>query len=283
MIAKARIRALLAAFAAAGSVSPLAAAFGIGLQPASVEVEADPGARTRQVVTLANTDHDKPISLSLSLMDWTLDPQGGIELSPAASSADSAAAWARVNASTVTLGPGQSKQVRIDLAVPEDLARTGGYRFALLASSVLPDGSGGWKKHQTASLFYLTAGEAESRPGITGSRLAVTAKGAPAIGLDLTNPGSAHARLEGTIEIRTQSDEDPTQTMTISDLVVLNGGSREIILPLDAALPANPVIDVYLTNAFAPQARGETEALPPYRVETELEVSALTGPAGGLD
>lgn len=259
----------------------MACASEIGLQPASVEAEIDPGARARQVVTLTNGQGDRPVSVSLSLADWTMDEDGAIAFSAAGETDASAAGWARFGAPTVTLAPGQSKQVMIDLAPPMDLPRSGDYRFALVATTVVKDPAGSWTKQQIASLFCFTAGVAASHPAITGGRLTVTAGGEPAIGLDFSNPGNAHAHLQGVIEI--SGDDGAVVSLPIRDLVVPDGGTRRVLAPVGQALPANPVIDVRLDNVFAPQMENETQTLAPYRVETETQVSSLSGPVGGQD
>ena len=69
MSAKTGIRLVLVALLAAGSAVPVAFTQEIGLQPASVELEIAPGARTRQIVTLANKDRSRPVSGSLSFQN----------------------------------------------------------------------------------------------------------------------------------------------------------------------------------------------------------------------
>lgn len=255
----------------------------IGLQPASVELELDPGQPMRQVVTVANLDPAHPVSVSLALADWAYDEDGAPFFTPAGESETSAAAWTRYRAPTVSLAPGQSKQVVINLSTPDQLARTGDYRVALLASSVTKDEAGRWQKHRIASLFSLTAGKASSRPKIMASRLTVTTDGNPAIGLDLANTGNAHARLEGVIEIR--SGAEIVQTQKLGEVIVPEKGTRSLIVPLDQTLPADADIQVRLTNLFAPQTTRGEKALPVQKVKTEAEteVADLSIPVGGLN
>lgn len=281
MPAKTGFRIALMAFLAVGSAFSMAEAQGIGLQPASVEMEVDAGARMRKVVTLANVDLEKPVSVSLSLADWTQDEAGTLRLGAMEDTGASAVDWIRFSPMTVSLAPGQTKQVVLDLAAPKGLARTGDYRFALVAATVVKDPAGAWKKQQTASLFYLTAGEAASRPRITASRLTVSADGQPAVGLDFSNTGNAHARLQGTIEI--SGDGGEAFTVPVGEIVVLDGATRSVIVPLGRALPANPVIDVRLENVFAPQKDDERQALKPHRVITETKVADLAVPVAGQD
>lgn len=277
------LRSLLLAALAAGLAAPIAGAFGIGLQPTTVEMEVEPGDRKRQVINLANVHTEKTISLTLGLADWSLDEAGQIQLAPPGEADDSAADWVRFSPAFVTLKPGQAQQIVVDMATPSRLNRSGDFRFALLASTVLPEERGGqsgvWKKYQIASLFYLTAGDAESLPAIVDSGITVTPDGAQAIELRLENTGNAHARLEGAVDIRTAGGE--TTSLPIANLVVLNGAARSHTLPLEGPLPADATVQVRLDNIFAPQMKGATEKLPAHKVKTEIRrAEAVQGETG---
>ncbi len=290
MAISSRARLALSALLFAGIAAPVAAAFGIGLQPTTVEMEVEPGDRSRQVVTLANVHQEKTISLTLGLADWTLDTDGQIELTPPGETSDSAAEWVRFSPAFVTLKPGESEQIVVDMATPSRLNRSGDFRFALLASTVLPEERGGqsgvWKKYQIASLFYLTAGAANSKPEIIDSGLTVTETGETSIDLQIINPGNAHARLKGTVQI--DSADGETQSIPVGNLVVLNEGVRDFRLPLEAPLPDDAVVSVHLDNIFAPQMENEMETLPTYQVKTEIKTeepapnAAETAPAAGI-
>lgn len=286
MPAKMPFRTFLAAILAAGSAAFMAEAQGrIGIQPASVELELDAGQPMRQVVTVANLDPARPVSVSLALADWAFDADGAPIFTPAGESETSAAAWTRYGAPTISLAPGQSKQVMINLSTPEKPPRTGDYRVALLASSVMKDAEDRWQKSQIASLMSMTVGKASSRPRIEASRLTVTDAGAPAIGLDLSNPGNAHARLDGVIEIR--SGAEIVLTQTLSNVIVPEKGTRSLIVPLGQPLPADADIEVRLINRFAPQTTRGEKALPVHKVKPEAEagteVADLSIPVGGLN
>ncbi|MEE9380342.1 MAG: hypothetical protein V3V03_02970 [Hyphomonadaceae bacterium] len=257
--------------------APAALGFGIGLQPTTVEMEMEPGDRQRQVINIANVHQEKTISLTLGLADWALDENGQIELTPPGETPASSADWVRFSPAFVTLKPGQAQQIIVDIAAPVRLEQSGDHRFALLASTVLPEeragGSGVWKKYQIASLFYLTTGDAVSTPEITSSGLTVTPEGQTMIGLRIENEGNAHARLEGSIRI-TSDDAEP-QSITIANLVVLDQGARNYHVPLAGPLPENSEIEVRLENIFAPQAADQREPLPIYSVATPTQQASL--------
>ena len=194
-------------FAAATTIIAIpASAFGIGLQPTTVEMTIEPGQRQRQVVNLGNVHTEKTISLTIGLADWTLDENGQIQLAPPGEREDSASEWVRFSPAFVTLKPGETQQIIIDMSAPMRTTREGDFRFAMIASTILPESrsgqSGVWKKYQIASLFYLTMGKGQSSPEITASGLTIAANGQQAIDLTFENPGNDNARLRGQFEIK---------------------------------------------------------------------------------
>ncbi len=255
-----------------------AMAFGIGLQPTTVELAVAPGERTRQVINIANVHTERTISLTLGLADWSLDAAGQIRLSPPGEGTVSAAPWARFSPAFLTLEPGESEQVIVDMSVPSRLKRSGDYRFALLASTILPEDrngqSGVWKKYQIASLFYLTTGRANSKPQIASSELVTDADGQSALQLNFANTGNAHARLEGIIEI---DQGDRTETVKIANLVILHDAERNYVAWLPDGTDPKAKLEVKLQNIFAPQANSGREILPPYKVPSDVRKAAITG------
>jgi len=261
------------------AIAAPASSFGIGLQPTTVEISVQPGDRQRQVINLGNVHQEDTISLTLGLADWALDESGQIQLAPPGDSDTSAADWVRFSPAFVTLRPGETEQVIVDMAAPIRVDRQGDYRFALIASTLLPEEragqSGVWKKYQIASLFYLTMGAAESHPEIKQAALTVSSEGEPAITFDLENTGTAHARLRGEVEI--SGDTGETIKEPISNLVVLDDATRTFRLPLTQDLPTNPEVRVTLENIFAPQSATGAIMLAPFTSDLAFEESALTG------
>lgn len=267
--------ALLAASIAA---VPLAAsAFGIGLQPTTVEIDVEPGDRQRQVINIGNVHTEDRIALTLGLADWSLDQNGQIKLAPPGDSDTSAADWVRFSPAFVELEPGETEQVIVDMATPMRVDREGDFRFALIASTILPESrdgqSGVWKKYQIASLFYLTIGDATSSPEIKGADLETREDGVQQIEIDIANEGSAHARLRGEATI-TGDGADPV-TIPIANLVVLDEATRSYKIPLDAELPFNPRLQLTLENIFAPQTNSGSLQLPVFESDLSFDEAAI--------
>ncbi|MCR9078774.1 MAG: hypothetical protein NXH78_06720 [Hyphomonadaceae bacterium] len=263
------------------AIAAPASAFGIGLQPTTVEISVQPGDRQRQVINLGNVHQEDTISLTLGLADWALDEAGQIQLTPPGDSDTSAANWVRFSPAFVTLRPGETEQIIVDMAAPIRVEREGDYRFALIASTLLPEEragqSGVWKKYQIASLFYLTMGDAESHPEISEAVLTMSPDGEQSVTFDLANTGNAHARLRGQIEI--SGDAGETITEPISNLVVLDDATRTYSLPITQDLPTNPEVRVTLENIFAPQSATGAVMLTPFTSDLAFEESAISGTA----
>ena len=250
--------------------------FGIGLQPTTIELEVAPGDRNRQVINIANVHTEQTISLTVGLADWSLDPNGQIKLSPPGESERSAAEWVRFSPAFLTLKPGESEQIIVDIATPSRLPLSGDFRFALIASTILPEERGGqsgvWKKYQIASLFYLTTGPANSDPKILNSSVVQKEDGSKSLELNIENSGNAHARLNGQIQI---GDGLNSETVEIGNLVVLDQAKRNYVTQLPENVSTDTKIEVKLRNIFAPQANDGLFILPPYKVTEENWVTKL--------
>ncbi|MEQ9315475.1 MAG: hypothetical protein RLN72_06450 [Henriciella sp.] len=275
MFQTAPARAMLLSLAAASLGAPAASAFDVGLQPTTVEMDAEPGTRQRQVVTITNSDSDAPISLTIGLADWTLSRDGQIRLSPPGERAESASDWTRFGPSYMTLQPGETQYIIVDIITPAKLERTGDYRFALLASTIQPDTRAGQsdmlRKYQIASLFYLTPDKASSQPLVRDVRLSYDEAGKASLSLMLENTGNAHARLEGQVIIEGRRER---VDIPISNLVVLEGSEREFRVPVTGGLPADAKVTVNFENIFAPQS--ETGRLPVKTYSAPLSVTGAS-------
>lgn len=270
---------LIASFSALPA--QMAHAFGIGLQPTTVEMQIEPGERQRQVITIVNVHKEKPIALTLGLADWSLDENGQIMLAAPGDMERSASDWVRFSPAFVDLKPGESQQVVVDMVAPTRIAASGDHRFALIASTILPDERasepGVWKKYQLASLFYLNVGPSESRPVVLSGELVEFPSERTEVVLKLGNDGDAHARLEGEVEVKT-ADGRSLGTAPVSNFVVLDRAERFLSLNFPAAVPADAMIEVRLENTFVPQNESGAMTLEPV-VLADLPRRAKSAPA----
>jgi hypothetical protein len=259
---------ITSAFILAGSivtdyaVTPNAYAFGIGVQPSTVEMTIKPGDRQRQVITVGNVHKTKTISMTIGLADWTLDEQGQLVLSPPGETERSAADWIRFSPASVTLKPETSMDVIVEISAPYKMNTKGDHRFALLATTLLPeldergDVSGVWNRYQLASLFYLTVTPSKSTPKVTSVAFN-SDEDSKSITMKINNDGDAHARLKGMAFIKDNTGEVVTEFPLST--VVLDGGKRDYTIKLEGYDDLKPgekySIDFDMKNSFVPQNR----------------------------
>ncbi|HFB54441.1 MAG TPA: hypothetical protein ENJ46_00835, partial [Hellea balneolensis] len=109
-------------------VTQNAYAFGVGVQPSTVEMTIKPGDRQRQVITVGNVHKTKTISMTMGLADWSLDETGQLVLSPPGETERSAADWIRFSPASVTLKPETSMDVIVEISAPYKIETKGDHR-----------------------------------------------------------------------------------------------------------------------------------------------------------
>lgn len=247
--------------------SPLAKAFGVGVQPSTVEMTIKPGDRQRQVITVGNVHTEKTISLTMGLADWSLDENGQLVLDAPGETERSAAEWVRFSPASVTLKPETSQDVTVEISAPYKIKNKGDHRFALLATTMLPEldargeVSGVWNRYQLASLFYLTLTPSKSLPEVTS--VVLHPDNPKMVTMKIKNDGDAHARLQGTAFVKDTEGEIVAETPL--NAVVLDGGKRtyNITLKEMAELESGQyTIDFDLNNTFVPQNKFRAADVP---------------------
>jgi len=256
----------LSVLLATSAFVPAAHAFGVGVQPATVEMTIKPGENNRQTITIGNVHKEKTISMTISLADWTLDEDGQLVLAPPGETNRSAADWVRFSPAVVTLKPETKQEVTVEITAPFKIKENGDHRFALLATTRLPDdrgdASGVWNKYQLASLFYLTTLPSKSLP-IIQTQLVSSAE-QNIVEMKIKNDGDAHARLKGNAIIKTTSGQ--TVDKVPFNTVVLNQQKRTVGVNLSSSdkIVAGETykVDFDLKNSFAPQNKFKTTDVP---------------------
>ena len=279
MFRKTLISAALSCSALIGllAITPAVAnAFGVGVQPSTVEMTIKPGDRQRQVVTIGNVHKTKTISLTIALADWSLDENGKIVLNPPGETPRSAADWVRFSPASVTLKPETSQDVMVEISTPYKIQEKGDHRFALLATTMLPeldergDISGVWNRYQLASLFYLTLNPSVSEPVVNS--VVYNGGDAPNFTMQIANAGDAHARLQGNAFIKDANGEVVSETPLST--VVLDRHDRNYTVKVEQAENIDPskpyTVNFELTNTFAPQNkfRSTPVAVEPIKINT---------------
>ena len=247
-------------------VAPIAHAFGIGIQPSTVEMTVKAGDRQRQVITIGNVHTEKTISLTLGLADWSLDEDGQLVLDAPGETERSAAEWVRFSPASVTLKPETRQDVVVEITTPYKVETTGDHRFALLATTLLPEldergeVSGVWNRYQLTSLFYLTLGKSKSLPVV--QTVQQSSDDPTLITMEIKNDGDAHARLQG--EALLKSNAGDVLAETPLSAVVLDNAKRNYDLRMSEIADLEPgeyTIDFRLNNSYVPQNKFKSTAV----------------------
>jgi len=247
----------LVALLSFSALAPVANAFGVGIQPSTVEMTIKEGDRQRQIVTIGNIHKEKTISLQLGLADWSLDEKGQLILEAPGETERSAADWVRFSPAEITLKPETSADITVEITTPYQVGATGDHRFALLATTMLPEldkrggQSGVWAKYQLASLFYLTFQPSESLPVVASASVDGDAGGL--LTMQLANEGDAHARIQGSAMVKDSSGTVINEVEI--NTVVLDRATRTLEMAVGSKdMPAGTyTVEFDLDNSFAPQ------------------------------
>lgn len=248
------IRAGLLLLACLAGISIPAHGRQVSLEPTSLELSGAPGDRERALVTLQNDSPDETIELTIGLADWTISADGQLELEPPGNAPDSMADWVRFSPAYVSLAPGEAREILVDIKIPETAPTTASRRIALLASAIAPvttsDGGSILRKIEETSLIYLTGPDAKSLPVTESITRVVLADGSTALRLAVSNTGTAHARLQGAVQMDANGE---STSLPLASLVVLPETQRTFLIPLAQPIPENAMVSASLTNTHAPQ------------------------------
>lgn len=204
ILAKAALMALLV-------VAPGQARAGIAVCPLKQEVMAAPGTSISFCINLANRDsspHARTETAYLKVMDFSMSPEGAISLIEAGTSRFSASKWIRLPEESVTLRPGEGREVICRLDLP--YGARGEYYSAIVVTLAARErtAAGVILEYRIASGVYVrTAGISHPRSAeITDCRVAqVPSEKPPGAGLDfvatLHNSGRGRFKAEGHAKI----------------------------------------------------------------------------------
>lgn len=248
------IRAGLLLLACLGGISIPAHGRQVSLEPTSLELSGAPGSRERALVTLQNDSAAETIELTIGLADWSISADGQLDLEPPGNAPGSVADWVRFSPAYVSLAPGEAREILVDIKIPDTASPATSNRTALLASAIAPvstaDGGSLLRKIEETSLIYLTGRDAESLPVIESITRVLLADGSTALRLEVSNTGTAHARLQGTISIDANG---ASTSLPLASLVVLPETRRTFLVPLAQPIPENAMVSASLANTHAPQ------------------------------
>ncbi len=221
---------LLAALLASGA--SISGSIGVG--PLTIIVDLGPGESGSGYFKVIN-DGQNPEEVTISLADWSLAPDGGIQFAEPGSLEGSLASWLAYSPATFRLEPGQLQRVDFTITVPPGARGDHWSLFFVEGSEVTPVA-------ETTGALTTTVG-VKVRYGIkVFQRDPMSTKVGKITGLELlateplrlklafSNTGEgALFRVTGRVEIRDDTGTT-VRTLPIEEFTVLPGGTRELIL-----------------------------------------------------
>lgn len=185
--------------------------FGLMVQPSTIEIRTSAASQHRQTIQVRNMRPDRALTLTVGASDWILDDRGKLKLFAPSTQQRSAAQWLQFSPASLTLKPGETQQIIVDVAVPANVELDGDHRVALLISTLLPQaresGSAVWNRYQVASLFYVAVGNSTSEPVVERSWMEIDDSGTPVFKARINNAGNTHARLTGSVNLKSSDGQ----------------------------------------------------------------------------
>ncbi|MGQ9601088.1 MAG: fimbrial biogenesis chaperone [Candidatus Bipolaricaulia bacterium] len=206
----------------------------IGVGPLTLIIDAGPGGSGSGYFKVINNGQN-PEEVTISLSDWTLGPDGGIQFAEPGTVDRSLANWISYSPATFRLEPGQLQRVDFTITVPSE---KGGDHWALF----FVEGSEVTPVAETTGALTTTVGvkvrygikvfqrdPAATRIGrITG--LELLSLEPLKLELSFANAGDGVLfRVTGQMEIR-DATGTTVRTLEIEEFTVLPGGARELVL-----------------------------------------------------
>lgn len=222
----------------------------ISVSPIRVEHFVKQGERGTDIISVANSGA-APTRLKVSIEDWSLTRVGNPIFTKVEDNPYSCASWIRINPVDFRIGPGQTKDVRYTITVPQGID-DGGYRAAIIFETI-PDAAPGEKmkrvflKGRIVTILYEVVGKPILQGHANSLRAEMKKEGIDFI-LVLQNTGKVHYRTKGSITVKASSGNMVFE-VEMPDVPVLPGSERQVKVGYDKPVPkgtytALAVIDI---------------------------------------
>lgn len=221
----------------------------IGLSPPRVELTGAPGERVTTTVTVLTMSNASQ-QVATEVGDWTMSMGGDLTFFPGGTLATSSAPWIDVDAGDFELAPNGGREVRLDVAIPEDASGT---YHAMVFFTVVPPpsesaGVGVITTSRVAFTVYVTAAGTE----VDGAELVDLYRSGPGtLTAVVVNTGNTLMRVSGAIELRDEGGE-VRHRIPVRTSAVLRESERELTF----TLPDDVEDGFYVALALLEDSRG---------------------------
>ncbi len=237
----------------------------ISVSPIRVEHLVKQGEKGTDVISVTN-DGTTPTRLKVSIEDWALTKDGNPMFIKVENNPYSCAEWIRINPVDFRISPGQTREVRYTITVPQGIEDRG-YRVAIIFETV-PEVTPGEKmtrvfiKGRIATILYEVVGKPLPQGHANSLKSQLRKDGIDFI-LALQNTGKVHFRTKGSITVK-DSDGKKAFEAGIPDAPVLPESGREVKISYDNPIPkgkytALAVVDIGKKELIGAEATFEIE------------------------
>lgn len=200
----------------------------LAVAPLTIELEASSGETATGNLNLENTG-EGVIKVNIQLVDWYRTPKGGLQFLPPGAVERSCADWLLYSPTSVTLKPGESRQVSVEIEVPQDAS--GDHWAMLLVTEVAEKIEDEETVSTRITVNYAIkilqrdpeGGQKDAK--ITGIEMADTHP--LKLTVSYSNTGSSHLMTTGTVDIRDLQGET-VREYEIDEFPALPGEESEI-------------------------------------------------------
>lgn len=206
--------------------APAPADLGIDVSPAKLEVSMGPGTTYNLPVTVHNGS-ESPTHVQATLVDFGVSQSGDYQIEKVGARQYSLMRFASINPREFDLGPGNTQQIRLSIALPKGNL-TGEYAgIAFFQTRPVRRAGAVALSLRVGSKIYLTI---PNTVKIDGAITKMTASGGSAgetYRVMFKNLGNAHVYLRGQVQIK-KGDQTVQQLQMPNDMLVERGGERLI-------------------------------------------------------
>ena len=188
-----------------------AASAGLSVGPLSVRWELSAGETETALLSVQNTG-EETIDVLVSLHDWWRTPEGSLQILPQNSVTRSCAPWLLFAPTSLSLAPGESKMITLELAVPDEVdgETVEGDHWALLLVEENPrptqmdeteSVTGATEVAVSYAIKILQQDPATQNREAEVTNIELVQRDPLAVSIDYENAGNAHLQTTGVVEV----------------------------------------------------------------------------------
>jgi hypothetical protein len=219
---------------------------GLGINPARLEVEVNPGGEKTVGFRIESPPSDTPVQgrLMLSLTDWAIDDQAQVSYADPGTLPSSSSPWLIFSPAAINITSGEAHLVRVTIRVP-DLTRPGVYRSGIFIQERAPATPSNPGEHLLYFRFryvftlYVIVPPVAGQGELLDVRMELGRDGVKLL-YEMNNAGSRHVRPRASWSIRDGDQKEIASARNRETPVLLPFASMTTRFSIAESLPPGP-------------------------------------------